>query len=138
MESEDIDLPVSQKSFCNDLDNNRVIPCSVDETENADGDFNYLSQVCEPSDFTMNCTPADEKDSGFVSESGTIPLVPYDDEDDASPQTDDETPNFFFGLLDDSFTDDLAAPLQPVPATQSQSDSNWLLSQGINFDPAEW
>ncbi len=117
MEGKETDLPVSQKTFSNDFESFEV----GDVSGNGDGNFNYLSQVCELSDFSLNLTPVCDADSGFVSQSANIPLVLYDDEDE--PKTDDETPNFFFGLLNDSLMESLPATSQATLVTQSQSDS---------------
>ncbi len=134
MEGEEMELPVSQK----------VLACQdcvkeADETVLSDGEYDYLSQVCEPAQFSPSLTDDHKVDSGFISQSGVIPLVPYEDEDNQDePKTDEETSNFFFGLLNDSWSDDPAPHSQAVPAMQSDSDTQWLRSQGIDFNPAEW
>ncbi len=133
MEGEETELPVSQKVLSAD----KVLE-TADETVLSDGEFDYLSQVCESLGFSVSSTEDVAVDSGFVSQtqSGVIPLVPYEDEDE--PKTDEETSNFFFGLLDESWSDPVVAPTQAVLATQTDTDTQWLLSQGIDFDPTEW
>ncbi len=136
MEGEDNDFPVSQKGSGEE----NVAKESKDAVL-SDGEFEYLSQVMDTTP-SLSSTQFTDSDSLFVSQSGLIPLVPYEDEDDDSdsggPKTDDETPNFFFGLLNDSLTDDLPDPTVAVPVTQSNADTQWLQSQGIDFNPAEW
>lgn len=136
MESEDLDLPMSQKTFGNSFDCENGVVSSFENASGVEGDFDYVSQVCETSNFSLSSTPSLDNESRFVSQSATIPLVPYDDKDE--PHTDEETPNFFFGLLDDSMSDKVPPPSQAVPATQTDDDAEWLRSNGIDFDPEEW